>query len=290
MAQPTELKAHAALVYTLAFHPDGQVLATAGFDGAAKLWDFPAGKELRTLAGHAGPVYGVAFAPDGRTLATCSEDTSIRLWTADDGKPGKVLQPAHAGIVDAVAFSPDGRVLASCGGDKAVKLWDVAAAKELKALGSYGGTAYGLSFAPDGKLLATAGADGLVKVWDVPGQKEVKALKGHEGAVSAVLFTPAGLASVGFDRTLRLWDAAAGTESKKFGLPDDPYGLALSPDGKQVAVAGYAGHLTVWVWEQSKAAFTYKHKSPAYCVRFAPDGRALVSGHDDGAVRVTPVG
>jgi WD40 repeat protein len=249
----TELKGHAALVYSLSFHPDSGapaervVLATASFDSTVKLWDFAEGKELRTLSGHTGPVYGVAFAPDGNTLASCSEDKTIRFW-------------------------------------------DPAAGKEVKSLGSHGGTVYSVAFATDGKLLASAGADGLVKVWDVPGQKELKALKGHEGAVSAVLFTPAGLASAGFDRTLRLWDVDEGKEKEKLGLPDDPYGLALSADGQRVAVAGYAGHLTVWLWEQSKPTFTHKGKSPAYCVRFTPDGKALVSGHDDGVVRVTPLG
>ena len=116
-------------------------------------------------------------------------------------------------------------------------------------------------------------------------------LKGHTALVYALAFDPAGkrLATAGFDRTLRLWDAAAGKELKKIGLPDDPYGLALAPDGRRVAVAGYAGHLTVWLWDEAKPAFTAKDRSPAYCVGFTPDGQALVSGHDDGRVRITPL-
>jgi WD40 repeat protein len=116
-------------------------------------------------------------------------------------------------------------------------------------------------------------------------------LKGHTALVYALAFDPAGkrLATAGFDRTLRLWDAAAGKELKKIGLPDDPYGLALAPDGRRVAVAGYAGHLTVWAWGVAKPAVTAKDKAPVGCVGFTPAGQTLVSGHDDGRVRITPL-
>ena len=73
-------------------------------------------------------------------------------------------------------------------------------------------------------------------------------------------------------------------------LPDDPYGLAVSKDGKRLAVAGYGGHVAVWDLAAGKAAFTKRYKSPAYCVAFVADDGTLVSGHDDGQVRTTPAG
>src|SRR5712692_754341 len=77
---PVELKGHSGLVYGVAFSPDGKLLATAGFDSLVKLWEYPSGKELRTLTGHTKPVYSVAFSPDGLTLASSSDDQTIRLW------------------------------------------------------------------------------------------------------------------------------------------------------------------------------------------------------------------
>src|SRR3954452_508528 len=80
MPPAAELKGHTALVYSIAFSPDGKLLATASFDNTVKLWDFAAGKEVRTLTGHTGAVYCVVFSPDGQTLASSSLDQSIRLW------------------------------------------------------------------------------------------------------------------------------------------------------------------------------------------------------------------
>src|SRR5947209_15990571 len=63
---PTELKGHNALVYSLAFSASGKLLASGSFDNTIKLWEYPSGKELRSLGGHAAPVYCVAFSPDGQ--------------------------------------------------------------------------------------------------------------------------------------------------------------------------------------------------------------------------------
>src|SRR3954453_15450531 len=78
--KPEELRGHSALVYGVAFSPDGKLLATAGFDGAVKLWDFAARKEGRALKANDQPVYCAVFSPDGATLATCGADSLIRLW------------------------------------------------------------------------------------------------------------------------------------------------------------------------------------------------------------------
>jgi hypothetical protein len=112
-------------LFTLAFAPDGSVLASAGTDQVVCLWDITTGKESRRLDGHAGEVFTVAFAPDGRTLAAAGKDGAVRLWEIVTGKQRRRLA-AHAGEVFGVAFAPDGRLLASAGGDGTVRLWDLA--------------------------------------------------------------------------------------------------------------------------------------------------------------------
>ena len=85
LAQPAELKGHKALVYSVAFSPNGKILATASFDNTIKLWAYPSGKELRTLTGHKSAVYCVAFSPDGKTLASASQAFSGTVASVLDG-------------------------------------------------------------------------------------------------------------------------------------------------------------------------------------------------------------
>src|SRR5260370_752977 len=247
---PTELKGHTALIYHVAFSPDGKLLATAGFDNLIKLWEWPSGKEVRTLTGHTGPVYCVAFHPNGSTLASGSLDKTIRLWNIADGKLIREIK-GHTDIVDSIAFNQASRVasapgvvlLASGSSDKSIRIWNPDDSKEVKNLGTQPGTVYNVVFSPDGKCLASAGvpepgsaptggqakpsekkpaappapASG-VKLWDTSNWKESKSFQGHEGPVTGVLFAQdsAGLFSIGMmDRTVRLWNVAHWEELKK---------------------------------------------------------------------------
>jgi WD40 repeat protein/DNA-binding SARP family transcriptional activator len=107
---------------TLAFSPDGSVIATADPIGAAHLWDAGTGQLRASLTGHTGGVWGVAFSADGATLATAGQDGTVRLWDAEFGVQQIVLR-GHTGVAYAVQFSPDGTKLASVGDDGVARVW-----------------------------------------------------------------------------------------------------------------------------------------------------------------------
>src|SRR5262249_51499399 len=74
------LKGHTGYVYSVAFSPKGNMLASASADRTVRLWDIQTKREIATLKGHLNLVNSVAFSPDGRTLASASQDKTIWLW------------------------------------------------------------------------------------------------------------------------------------------------------------------------------------------------------------------
>jgi dipeptidyl aminopeptidase/acylaminoacyl peptidase len=213
-------QAHRRLITGLAFAAGGKLLATAGEDRVALLWDVASGREAPalTLAGHAGPLTAVAASPDGKLLATAGQDKTVRLWDAVSGEEKQAFR-GHGGPVPCIAFSPDGRTLAAGGGvlepetgrwtSGEAKLWDISTGKERLTIKRHTDVIAALAFAPDGQTLVTGGTDALIKLWDANSGEEKQAIPGHSGRVSAVAFSPDGktLASAGDDRTVKLWTA-----------------------------------------------------------------------------------
>jgi WD40 repeat protein len=305
-------------VSNIVFSPDGRRLVSVEVDATATLWDTGTGRELFTLEGVG---QAVAFSPDSKRLATYGRSI-IRLWDTNNGRELLTLEGKGWGIGSpGLAFSPDGKRLASIGSDansvKTVKVWDAGTGKVLLSLNGPDfpnqRLARGLSFrpttiafSPDGTCLASGyeghveETGGPIKVWNSFTGSELLSLTGHEGGVVSMAFSGDGmrLASIGRDRTIKVWSIAPGLQFSaparfiKTGESRNPFTgkmqssgdynaitcLAFSPNGRRIAFGSLDQTVTVCDAVNGGKLLDFAgHISGVTSIVFSPDGTRIAS-------------
>jgi WD40 repeat protein len=293
------LKAHVKEVFSLAFSPDGMVLASGSCGAGGKfcakgeiiLWNVRTGKVLGSLAGHDEEVNSLAFSPDGKVLASGSPDGKIILWQVDTRQPVESLDHPDVSSVFSLAFSPDGKFLVS-GHNGRTAIWDVAQKKIVSLSTPVSKAAIlTLAFSPDGKVFASGSCakllenecvTGEIRIWNLASHEmDGPPLVAHAGTVGAVAFGLDGetLISVSTDSVI-LWDVRTrrprATPQSRYTFENSK--IFFGPD-RSIRVFGSRFN-TVVEWDTnltepiSNTVDTGRFTT--HTVMFNPDAKALV--------------
>jgi RNA polymerase sigma factor (sigma-70 family) len=218
---------HGKRVISVAFSPNGRLLASGSLEGPVKLWDAESGTLLRTLTGHTNLVDDLCFSPAGQLLASAGADWTLRLWDTDTGRLWRTLGDGER--IYSLAFSPDGGTLAhgSCRfadnfdivrsrvvlrrvapgealgeviGELTSRLWDAPPEMLAAAPGETRGMIYAVTFSPDRTRLATGNSvvedgeivGGEVSLWDARTLHRLSTISAAGFMVKSVAFSPDG--------------------------------------------------------------------------------------------------
>ncbi len=290
--RPVEtLSGHTDGVVSIAFSPDGSILASGSADNTVQLWDTVTELPIATLIGHTAMARSVAFSPDGSILASGGHDGTVRLWDVATRTPIDILL-GHTDGVESVVFSPDGNTLASGGRDSTVRSWNPVTGQPIEILlaGSALGTVWSVAYSPDGNTIAIGLGNGAILLGDVANGLPKGYLTGHTGHVESVAFNRDGtmLASGSGDNTVRLWDAITGDPIDTLtGHAAGINSVAFSPDGTILASGSDDQTVRLWDAITGDPIDTLRgHTSWVRSVAFNRDGSVLASGSGDSTIRL----
>jgi RNA polymerase sigma factor (sigma-70 family) len=282
-------------VHGLAFSRDGKTLISQGFGNHLRLWDVATGRERFPVQGPSGAISAIAYSPDGKMVASASSD-KFWLWAPASGKVLRTLE-TQEGNGTALSFSVSGKSLIY--GSDTLRFLDPMTGKEQKSFRTGNGWIERVALSPDG---------GIMAVWGTATSRQIHLLHAGTGAKLRTIEVPCeqpGVIAIqlslrfspdsktlyacnGNHLSILRWDAAAGKALPLIGKHDGGLNdIAVSPDGRSVAVASMGGSVYLWETATGQNRLVSKDAGLADAVAFSPDGRllAVVNGGNSTLLR-----
>ena len=298
---------HEKPVSALAFHPDGNTLASGGDDFSVRLWDIEKGIETANLNADfdkraKSQIYAITFSPNGKLIAAVNGNGQLQIWNPSlEPKKRQVTGiDAHpSSTAYQVVFGKDTSVIFTSGSDNKAKQW-IGLGPDGESLPGHGkptpieghtNNVTALAATRDGKFIATGSTDKTIRLWDMSSgnARLARVFQGHTEEVTTLAFSPDGktLASGSNDQSIRLWRVSLADEHQNYDEHTAyVWTAAFSPDGKLFADAGADKIIYI---RDAAGKVLHKlegHTAPVTAIAFSADSTKLASVGGDQVVRV----
>lgn len=283
-ALQTILGGHEAEVRTVAFHPRGELMATAGRDGQILLWD-QQGHLLQRIYAHERDIRSIDFSPDGKWLLSGSLDQYIKLWD-HSGRMVRTFSDVGYGV-SVVRFFPDGQSLLTAAGSTLLRR-DLAG--NIQSTFEVPFNIIGLDISGDGKHLALSGGGGQLLLLRSDGELMADFQTNPNDTHYAVAFSPDGNSIlVGsnegkvslFNWKGELIRAFSGMSASVYSVAFSPACNACDFEAGQLIAAGGEDGVMLWDRQGQEVQRFPTGNTAVTQLQFAPDGKSLLAGRED---------